>query len=348
MSAVGRSAAWWAKGRARPFPRSLSPAGWWLAAGDGLYLSLLIALAAFNAAGPERFWAAALNLYLPQWLWAIPGLCLLAIHLRWAWRWSWIPLLALAWVFGPQMGFRWSMPGQTRGPRLRVMTYNVDGKPDTTLAHLEVLRADPDLLFLQEAAGDVPWLSEWQTAAAGQIRVASRTALAGTEVRGFANSPAWRTYLRSQVRLDEHAVTLYNLHLDTPREGLGELRSRRLGGVRAFERNTETRLAQAASVRHDLTKERGPLIVAGDLNAPEPSLICRAFLHLGLRDAFSLGGRGYGYTYGQRLALGLHQSFVRIDHIMVSRHWTVERCWTGGDAGNSHRPVVADLVLGGP
>jgi endonuclease/exonuclease/phosphatase (EEP) superfamily protein YafD len=67
------------------------------------------------------------------------------------------------------------------------------------------------------------------------------------------------------------------------------------------------------------------------------------FLKLGLRDAFSTAGLGYGYTYGHGLRLG--HSFVRIDHILVSRHWDVVRSWTGGAAGSDHRPVIADLVL---
>src|SRR3712207_7027652 len=44
-------------------------------------------------------------------------------------------------------------------------------------------------------------------------------------------------------------------------------------------------------------RENGPTLLAGDLNATPPSLVLRQLLNLGLRDAFSEAGNGYGYTY---------------------------------------------------
>src|SRR5579872_1618836 len=81
-----------------------------LAAATGLYVLLLAGITGCNAVGPDRWWWGSLNLYLPQWLWGLPGLMLSAASWRWARRWMWAPALCLLWVAGPLMGFCWS-PG---------------------------------------------------------------------------------------------------------------------------------------------------------------------------------------------------------------------------------------------
>ena len=101
-----------------------------------------------------------------------------------------------------------------------------------------------------------------------------------------------------------------------------------------------------------LQTEQGPVIVAGDLNAPEASLVCATLKEAGLRDAFSEGGTGYGYTYGHLLFKNrlpwLRISWMRIDHIMLNSRFSAQRCWTGSGQASDHRPVIADLVLNYP
>jgi endonuclease/exonuclease/phosphatase (EEP) superfamily protein YafD len=83
--------------------------------------------------------------------------------------------------------------------------------------------------------------------------------------------------------------------------------------------------------------------VAGDLNAVESSPIVRTLLALGLRDAFSSAGRGYGYSHGH--SLRLRHDFLRIDHILVSPQVGVMDSFVGQSNASDHRPVIADLVL---
>jgi len=85
------------------------------------------------------------------------------------------------------------------------------------------------------------------------------------------------------------------------------------------------------------------LIVGGDLNAPPASLASRTLTDSGLVDAFAAGGRGYGYTFGH--SLRLRRSFLRLDRILVSRHFAVVAAHVGSATGSDHRPVIADLVL---
>jgi endonuclease/exonuclease/phosphatase family metal-dependent hydrolase len=72
-----------------------------------------------------------------------------------------------------------------------------------------------------------------------------------------------------------------------------------------------------------------------------------------LHDAFAEGGRGYGYTYGHfllrnRIPWLPGASWMRIDHIMLSRRFRTLRCWTGTGKASDHRPVFADLLVGAP
>jgi endonuclease/exonuclease/phosphatase (EEP) superfamily protein YafD len=83
------------------------------------------------------------------------------------------------------------------------------------------------------------------------------------------------------------------------------------------------------------------VIVAGDLNADDRSPVVRRLLATGLRDAFSSAAIGYGYTLGHALRPGF--SFLRIDHVLVSRDIGVRDCEPGGRDGSEHRPVLADL-----
>jgi endonuclease/exonuclease/phosphatase family metal-dependent hydrolase len=69
----------------------------------------------------------------------------------------------------------------------------------------------------------------------------------------------------------------------------------------------------------------------------------RALLRTGLRDAFSVAGLGYGYTYGHLLPP--HASFLRIDHILVSPQIAVLDCAVGRRGISPHRSVIADLAL---
>jgi endonuclease/exonuclease/phosphatase (EEP) superfamily protein YafD len=108
--------------------------------------------------------------------------------------------------------------------------------------------------------------------------------------------------------------------------------------------NAQDRMAQADMLAQTLANRQQPAIVAGDLNAPEQSLVVRTLLDTGLRDAFSSAGTGYGYSHGHSLRPHLF-STIRIDHILVSREIGVEDCFVGGKEGSEHRPVIADLWM---
>lgn len=329
-------------------PRPVSP---WLVLPTGVYLAFLALLTWVNAAGPERWWWSTINLYAPQAVWAVPGLLLAAASLRWGRRLLWLLGPALLWLAGPLMGF--SLPlgrGSDAGrARLRVMTFNVKwGERGTSGLQGEILGARPDVLLCQDANG-LPeeflpgTLPGWTIRSAGQYVVASHLPLDEMELRTLPLPDGRWRYARCRLRVGGFSVTLYNVHFRTPRDAWTSIRYAGKKGIPGVEENARTRLWQAERIMEDTRAETGPVLIAGDLNAPMQSLVLRTLTTAGSRDAFSESGFGYGYTYGHTFRT--RHSCVRIDHLMLSRHWQALRCWTGGAEASDHRPVIADLAL---
>jgi endonuclease/exonuclease/phosphatase (EEP) superfamily protein YafD len=142
-------------------------------------------------------------------------------------------------------------------------------------------------------------------------------------------------------------ITLVNAHLTSPRMGLVAARREGLDGGDDWQRNYERRVTEARSLLNAMADLPRPLILAGDLNAPESSPVLQTLMAAGLRNAFSTAGRGWGYTYGQAVQhrLGSGMAFLRIDHVLTSADIAITRSWVGGGGASEHQPVVADLAV---
>lgn len=329
------------------------------------YAAFLAALTVVNSLGADRWWLGAFNLYLPQVIWAIPGILLFFLTVRRARFWFWLPLLCVFWVFGPVMGLAWHLPlkpATVSGELLRVMTcnakYGLHGKSGERELIDDIRRNTPDLILLQDAVGASSgllgaYLEKWNVRSMGQYLVASRFPL--DELQVLRLSPRGDICVRTRLKVAGTVITLYNVHLESPRHGLNALRVVRKkpwylpGAVQQLENNVEERFIQAVALRDYLRQEKGPVIVAGDLNSPDSSRVCAALREIGLYDAFARSGSGYGYTYGhfllRRRLPGADFSWMRIDHIMVSDRFKPQASWTGTGRASDHRPVFADLVL---
>jgi len=328
-----------------------------------LYALVLLVIAGVNRAGAEHWWLGALNLYLPQALWALPALPLLLLSPLAGRYWPWLPALCLAWVLGPIMGLCWSPrrpPAAGAQPPLRVLTCNAKfGLRDTRALFRDIVRYRPEVVLLQDANGLLAsplgrFFQGWQVRASGQYVIASRHPLSAAELLPGPAADGRPVVLRCQVDLGGTRVTLYNAHFQSPRDSLNAFRTspdgwHPLDAIQDLERNAAVRLEQALLLRDRVAAETGPVLLAGDLNSPEPSRVCATLKEAGLTDAFSAGGRGYGYTYGhfllQRRAPWLHLSWMRLDHIMAGPRLRVLRCWVGTGKASDHRPVIADLEL---
>lgn len=316
-------------------------------------------------AGPERSWFVNASLYIPQFFWAIPCLMLFlaAIYTRTkatGRRNLWVggTLLPMLIVFGPLMGLRgFPSPAQPivklSGKPLKVMTYNI-GQGKNLPGFLGIIRQEePDVLLVQELGGQAEamlhsWFPDWNRKSNGEFLIASRFPISQferIELPKLVDDP-WKrpAYVRVVAQLDDKTeVAIYNTHLSTPRPALAAMKERKVGSTADLESNSSTRMYQAHQLAEALRKEKLPYVLGGDFNAPEPSMACRQIFLAHARNAFSEAGKGYGYTSGHALRFGM--SFVRIDHIFVSKHWAVEECQPGDKSGSDHRPMIATLKL---
>ena len=331
------------------------------------YGTILVALTIVNTLGADRWWFGALNLYLPQAVWALPGMFLAVVTLAKARRWIWAPLLGMVWVAGPLMGFCGSVPEAQESPGslpLRIMTWNVKygthGRLATQALLHDINQNNPAIVLLQDAEGGLngplgEFFATWNVRSNGQYIIASRLPLGELQVLKIAFPGEEHTCVRTRVQVGVTSVTLYNVHLETPRWGLNAFRATRRSpwylpkAIQQFENNVEARLIQVGQLQDDIRQEQGPVVVAGDLNSPDASQVCAALRSAGLHDAFAEGGTGYGYTYGhfllQHRVPGFNLSWMRIDHIMMSSQLQSRRCRTGTGEASDHRPVIADLIL---
>jgi endonuclease/exonuclease/phosphatase (EEP) superfamily protein YafD len=311
--------------------------------------------------GPERFWSLALVEYLPYPIHLLPALAGILISFALGWRWRLAALLALVLVLWPVMGFELNAGDDARGRRpLRVLTYNVKAYRASALpdgfARLgeEIRRHRPDLVALQDAnepallrrlgIGPLTTLTGLPYRYAfGQFTLASRFPLRECAPGINAAGRFIDTWVRCVVDIDGRAIDVYSAHLPTPRQGLNAARREALDGVDDWEHNVAERMARARDLAAALRTRSRPVIVAGDLNAPPPSLALRTLLETGLHDAFARAGVGFGYTYGHALRPGF--SFLRLDHVLVSAEIGVAACTVGAETASEHRPVIADLWL---
>jgi vancomycin resistance protein VanJ len=340
----------------------------WLLSLTGVYVSFLAAVTIINSLGADRYWQGALNFYLPQLLWAVPGVALLILLFRAQSNWCWLPAICVLWVLGPIMGLKLPLKSAEAAPgqqRLRVMTWNIKyGSYDLAPLMAELSKSRPDVVLFQDAnyamSGPLrDYFREWQVRHQGQYVIASRFPLSELEERDLPNfGHKKESFLRCRVYLGPTAVTLYNVHFKTPRRSLDAFRSARHQpwylpeAVERLKHNVRTRFLQAGTISQYVRQEPGPVIVAGDFNSPDHSLVGATLRSAGLHDAFAERGGGYGYTYGHLLLKHrlpwLQLSWMRIDHIMLSPGFVTERCWTGTGKASDHRPVIADLLLKPP
>lgn len=324
-----------------------------------LVVTVIVLLTAAQQAGRFGPWWLELSRYLPYPALLMPTMAAVLLSCWLSRGWVLVSSAALALVLTVTMGLEWHGPDRGDTP-IRLMTYNVK-------AHLAAQRSDgferlgeevahhhPDILVMQDARGRLDEPSNLafppgsvfgfaHVYAIDQYIVASRFPLRECGVGSIGYRGEAHPYVHCVVDAEGIALNVVTAHFESPRRGLNAARREGLDGVDDWQRNLEDRFRQARTLAHDLAGSARPLIVAGDLNAPESSPVIRALLAVGLRDAFSSAGRGYGYTHGHSLRLGF--SFLRIDHILLSSDIGVADCFTGGSEASEHRPVIADLLL---
>ncbi len=308
----------------------------------------------------------ALSQYLPFPVYVLPAMAAVVASFIWlGWAWRALAVLALLTCLTLLMGLSWGVAEEGHG-RLRFMTYNVKSYlalkrfgGAEELAH-EILEHQPDILVMQDAGqlvdvdGNVKSANllrvvggGWQHAhATDEYVVLSRWPIRQCRHGAIPVGDQPHVFAHCDIDVEGTTLQVITVHLITPRKGLVAKRRGQPSwlGLGEWQDNMLLRMRQAGLLAEYLRQlPPGPRIVAGDLNATEPSVVEQTLLNTGLRDAYSSASVGYGFTHGHSLLKGL--SFLRIDHILVSPQIAVADAFTGGAQASQHRPVIADLYL---
>jgi endonuclease/exonuclease/phosphatase family metal-dependent hydrolase len=304
-----------------------------------------VAAAAAVVYGPgEGVWPATFFLFGPRWALLLPAAVLLPLALSDR-RLLGTLAATLAVAAGPVSGFnlpwRRLVAGAPGLPRLRVATWNVGGgvtEPEI-LAFLD--RAGADLLALQEWPGPpIAPPAGYRVEGTRGLVLLSRFPIAGVAERD--PSDIWRldgsgAVVRYTVETPLGLLSLTNVHLETPREGIEAILETGLAGVPILKAKNAQRELEARLARRWVDASPSALrVVAGDFNTPAESSIFREFWG-GLADCHSEAGWGFGFTKRTRLIA------MRIDHVLAGPGLACARARTGDRAGGDHAPVVAEI-----
>lgn len=298
----------------------------------------------------DRWWPATLFLYGPRWLWALPLAVLTAgaVATR-RWRLFWQLGGAAVVVAVPVMGlcipWRAWLDHRPAQFSLRVLSLNTQGG-GVDAERLATLIADtaPDVVAFQEQSGfpgeGREWGVGWHAVVIGGLCVASRYPIDAPRQMENVVPGVDGAVARVDLVTPAGRLAFYNVHLETPREGLAAVVDRRvraLAGVPEFEQVTALRDAESQIMSNWVApSDEGAVLLAGDFNMPVESAIFRRLWSRYI-DAFVAAGLGFGHTKHTRW-FG-----VRIDHILCGPGWRSRRCWVGADVGSDHRPLIADI-----
>jgi vancomycin resistance protein VanJ len=311
------------------------------------WLALAAALTSWAALRAGDLWApGTLLMFGPRWLLALPPALLLlaAVALRRRALWPVVPALLVA--VGPVAGcgIPWGQlgPDPPAGPRLRVLTCNMHyAKADQGPLDRLIEEARPDVVVLQEwrdsARSDVLLGDGWHTHRVSGLFLASRFPVRQADRLGDSSTGEKGSVMRYELDTPAGVVTVFNLHLATPRKGLGALVGFDQQGLDEVRSNSELRWRQSESVAAEAGRAAGPVLLAGDFNTPPESAIFRRVWG-GYADAFSDAGWGWGYTFRAK------RTAVRIDHVLMGGGGWATECRVGPDVGSPHRPLLADVA----
>lgn len=343
--------------------RAAAPSGGWRRRAPRWVTALTVANAVLVAAllvllcaVSEDWWVSAALGYLPRAPWLAPSLLLIAASLLFRRSLVLVNLLAALIVAGPVMGV--TAPLSSAPPllddqaALTILSCNVQngaGDLDTLLAEFDAV--DAQIVALQETKWGVEPLAAhfagWQVVHEGEFWIGSRYPVKLIDVctpDAFDRPSA----MLCEVETPQGPVLVANVHLNTARHGLTDLRWHSLlsgDGVDDLEWHQWQRRLEAEATLEFLAGYAGrPMILVGDFNTPSSSSLFTD-VWSGYTSAFDSAGWGYGYTAPCNTSRlwPVNTPWLRIDHILVDDAWQVHACEIGRTNGSDHRLIWSRL-----
>jgi len=238
------------------------------------------------------------------------------------------------------------------------MSFNVSfGRPGMASVIEQARAFGADTVLLQDAKASFAdelrnGFQGWNLRVDGEFVLATRHRLRDVFVPPDLTYPQGKGgahYVHYTLETPLGLADVFNVHPTSPRPGLEEVRGnglreeivsgRLLAGKAsgAVEWNAFRRTRQVAGIAERANACTNAVIIAGDTNLPGLSWIFSE--HLGrYRDAFSLAGAGFGYTFPA------HRPWMRIDRILVNDRLRPVEFRTGAATKSDHRSVFAALA----
>jgi endonuclease/exonuclease/phosphatase (EEP) superfamily protein YafD len=318
------------------------------------YLAAALVVAAILWGLGDRTMLGTVMLFMGRWVFLLPLVVLVPL-VAWLRTRMLVPLAAGALVvIGPVMGFRtgWRrlLPAP-EGDHVRVVSFNAGGNQvPAPMLPAELDRWGAQIVGLQEC-GDAlsaaaPHIPGWHAHVSRDLCFLSRYPIREAAVmdrsaldrikQSEADQPGGAGYVvRFVLDGPRGPIRAANLHLETPRKGLEGLMS---GDRRRMRNNTDIRGIESGLAREWVAAGTGPLLVLGDFNTPVESAFFRDRWG-DLTDAFSVAGTGFGITkYNGWIG-------ARIDHVLASDEWHVDRATVDAKRLSDHRALIVDLTL---
>lgn len=227
---------------------------------------------------------------------------------------------------------------------LRLMSVNLGPLKDPSQLKKYVQEVQPDVIVCQECnhakfSAVQEMFPQWHSYVEGSgLGILSRFNIYATEAKSRESLGGWGSVVRHYaLQTPSGMINLFNLHLETPREGLEALIHRRWQGIKEMKSVTDQQ-EQESALASAWVREFDHVIVVGDFNMTVRNPIFHRYWSF-LKDAFSTAGQGFGHTK-------LTQWFgVRIDHVLTDPGWRILDVLVGPDVGSDHRPLVVDLMF---
>jgi endonuclease/exonuclease/phosphatase (EEP) superfamily protein YafD len=220
-------------------------------------------------------------------------------------------------------------------PSIRIFFANVlQSNLEFDAMFAEIEAANPDLIVFAEWGWRWHKLFKQSPLAADYVHGASITQPHYGTVNLFSKLPltsetlnyaAGRLVRTVDIQLGSQSLRLIGLHAARP--------------LHPDQRDYESYWNQMLQI---LSSESRPLVVIGDFNATQHSLVYWRLKQMGLRSAHEDRGRGYATTWPNDFG-GV--SLIRIDQAFLSPEVECERIVEGRGKGSDHRPLLVDLRL---
>lgn len=146
---------------------------------------------------------------------------------------------------------------------------------------------------------------------------------------GYGN---WASFY--EIELNTSKVSLANIHLPSVRRGFSDLDN---------ILNTHTNRVIAANIINEWATSKENVIIAGDFNMTvTDNLYRRNFIEY--QNAISDFGMGFNNTFTYKYR-GFSIPGVRVDHILFSTEFAIEKAIILERLGGDHRPVLSKFIL---